>query len=396
MIATAAASTEVEVSRRGRLRVVHVTLAHDPFDVRIFEKQCRTLCDAGYAVHLAVPGAPDGETRSGVRMHAIPLPPPGNAAMRFKRRLAAAFAIARDLRADLYHLHDPELIPVALALKRSGAAVVHDAHEDAPMEAWSLNAHRPLRRVVLPALWWALLATARRKLDLFVAAPPDIARTLPPDCTIEVRNYPRHDVVHERAAGIRRPVLVFAGLLAEPRGALSMLDAMTALPTTCPVRLELFGTFEKGGLEEAMRSHPGWARVDFHGRRPWSDVLAAYSTALGGLVLYAPTPEQRTSLPVKLFECLLAGLPVIATDMPLWRDVSGGSPAVTFVDPNDTTAIAAAIVRLVADPAAAERLGQAGVQLARSRFDWTTEGERLVAAYDRLLISAPTSAGSSS
>ena len=95
------------------MRVVHISTIHGPLDVRIFYKECRTLAEAGYEVHQAVfdPPAP---SLGGITFHAIqrstkigPLP-------RIFSRLHDAYKAAKSLQADVYHFHDPELVPVGL------------------------------------------------------------------------------------------------------------------------------------------------------------------------------------------------------------------------------------------------------------------------------------------
>jgi glycosyltransferase involved in cell wall biosynthesis len=384
-----AGRSQLTAAQRGSVRVVHLTLSHRPFDVRVFEKECRTLADAGYRVALAVPGAAEGSVEDGVALHDIPFAGGGPAAWRWQARLAAARDVASRLDGHIYHLHDPELIPVGLALQRRGARIVYDAHEDAPMEAWSLNRNRPFRRLVLPALWWSLLGVAKRRYDLFVAATPEIARRFPQQRTVLVRNYPRLDMfaVPDAGAGGTVPsrTLVFPGLVSETRGAMEMLAALSEVTRHGDIRLKLYGEISPAELEARMRAHAAWARVDYVGFRPWREVLDAYARSLAGLLLYAPTPEQRHAMPVKLFEFLLSGIPVIATDMPWWRQLVDGNPAVIFVGIGKPAEVARAIEQLADDPAAARGLGVAGAAHARARFDWAKEGAQLVAAYDRLV-----------
>ncbi len=372
-------------------RICHLTLSHTPFDVRVFEKECRSLASVGYDVHLAVPGAVEGEVHNGVTMHDIAhngvSAGPGNGLSRWRNRLAQTLTVARGIDARIYHLHDPELIPVGLALARAGKTIIYDAHEDAPLEAWSINRDRPFHRVGLTALWWALLTQAKRTFNLFVAATPEIARKFPRERTIEVRNYPRLEMFPAPTAETTAPrdrSLVFAGLVSRTRGAIEMLDALAAVSSP-DVRLKLFGTIASDELKREMQAHPGWARVDYVGHRPWREVIEAYARSSGGLLLYDSTPEQLHCMPVKLFEFLLAGVPVIASDILFWRELLDGNPAVRFVDMTNPTVVAAEIERLVGNPTLIAQLGMAGHAHACQRFSWDAEGVRLVDGYARLL-----------
>ena len=112
----------------GGRRVVHVTTAHAADDVRIFERECRSLAASGrYEVYLAAAGTIPSD--SGVTL--IPLSTaPRSRAGRFSSGPRKGFAVASAVAADLWHFHDPELLPVALRLARSGHRVIWDAHED--------------------------------------------------------------------------------------------------------------------------------------------------------------------------------------------------------------------------------------------------------------------------
>jgi glycosyltransferase involved in cell wall biosynthesis len=255
------------------------------------------------------------------------------------------------------------------------------------MRHWRLGRStggRPLHRIALTTLWWGLLQQAKRRFDFFVCATPQIAQCFPPSRSVEVRNYPRLEMFPESASQQRRGRdLVFAGLVSETRGAIEMLDALAQVHSP-GIRLKLFGTIATDDLRSRMEKHPAWSRVDYVGHRPWREVLNEYGRALGGLLLYESTPEQLHCMPVKLFEFLLGGVPVIASDIPFWRELLDGNPAVTFVDIKDPKAIAAAIERIAADPELAASMGQAGQEHARARFNWDAEGAKLVAGYARV------------
>ena len=164
-----------------------------------------------------------------------------------------------------------------------------------------------------------------------------------------------------------------------------MLDVVSRLDPELQVRLKLYGKIASSALAARMRDHAGWSRVDYAGHRPWLEVLAGYRTALAGFLLYEKTPEQLWCMPVKLFEFLLSGLPVIASDIPFWRELLEGNPNVYFVDVSDPESAAAAIAWLRANPDESALRAHAGMRHARARFAWEAEGERLVGIYDRLL-----------
>ena len=109
--------------------VAHLTSVHRRTDTRIFLRQCRSLVEAGYEVVLVVADGHGDTLVDGVRIQDV------GQGQGFRGRLGAAlrvFRAARQLRAAIFHIHDPELLPVGWLLRRSGRIVVFDAHEDAP------------------------------------------------------------------------------------------------------------------------------------------------------------------------------------------------------------------------------------------------------------------------
>ncbi len=106
---------------------------------------------------------------------------------------------------------------------------------------------------------------------------------------------------------------------------------------------------------------------------PRSAALDLMNRSLAGLLLFQPTGNHLESQPNKLFEYMAAGLPVIASDFPLWREIVEGHDCGICVRPDDIRAIAAAIDRLAGDPGLVERMGANGRRLIETRYSWAAE-----------------------
>src|SRR5215469_5500447 len=121
-----------EFASRSRPRVCFMTSVHMPFDVRIFHKECRSLARAGYPVTLIACHGKQEEVVDDVRIRGI-----FKAAGRLSRMTLTPWTIAREAmrqNAQIYHFHDPELIPVGLFLRVLGKKVIYDVHEDLPAD----------------------------------------------------------------------------------------------------------------------------------------------------------------------------------------------------------------------------------------------------------------------
>jgi hypothetical protein len=372
----------------GAVKVAHLTTAHAPDDVRIYVKECATLAAAGFEV--VVVGPATGAPASGT----VPIRPIPAENVRWRRMLLSPWhlyrAAARE-RAEIYHFHDPELLGAALLLKMGGARVVYDVHEDLPVQilgkAWIPG---PLRRPVggLARLAERLAAAV---FDLVVAATPVIADRFPPGKTVLVRNMPLLDELVP-AEGTPFPersrTAVYVGAITEQRGARQMAAAAALLAEGGGAGLVLAGEL----ASEELRELPGWSRVCYVGWQSRTELRRTLADVQVGLLPLLPAPNYVTSLPTKLFEYMSAGLPVVASDFPLWREIVHGAGCGLLVDPEDPAALARAVMSLLDEPERAQQLGARGRAAVEREYNWPAEGERLVAAY-RALSARPGGLG---
>jgi glycosyltransferase involved in cell wall biosynthesis len=354
------------------MKIVHVTTLHAPLDVRIFVKEARSQAAAGHEVHLVAPGA--SGTHDGVRLHDLGARTDAGIGA-LGARLRAAWRAARRLQGEVYHLHEPELIPLGAALKATGARVVYDAHEETPLEVRAMHPARPLVGRGLSLGWMLAEKVVGATADGVVAATPSIARRFPGRKTVVVRNFPTAEEA-ERFAGPphaeRPPNVVYLGGLTEIRGAREMAAAIDRVQHP-GARLVLAGT---GDTEIAGE------RIDVRGWLPREGVAELLREARVGLLVLHPVQAHLESLPIKLFEYMAAGIPVVASNFPAWRELVGD--AGVLVDPHDVDATAQAIDSLLADPDAAEEMGARGRDAVAERFRWEGEAERLLSLYERL------------
>ena len=133
-----------------------------------------------------------------------------------------------------------------------------------------------------------------------------------------------------------------------------------------------------------MQEHPGWRHAEFLGSldRPALAELLADSTI--GVVLFLPEPNHVKSQPTKMFEYMAAGLPVLASDYPLWRELVLPAGAGRVVDPLDVEAIVREATFLLDHPSERAQMGRQGRRLVETTRNWRIEGERLVRFYDDL------------
>ncbi|MCH8559407.1 glycosyltransferase [Nesterenkonia sp. DZ6] len=363
--------------RRGS--VAHVSSAHPYTDNRIHYRECQTLTNAGYDVTLiAVDSDVDGPT-SGVRVLTIPK------RTRFKRAFLSSTQViylAIKSRAKIVHLHDPELIPFIPILRISGRSVVYDAHEDLPMQILTKPylSRAVGRAAVIPA--HALIAFARLAAHRVVAATEQVAVRYGPDKTVVVHNYPPLRI-EENSPPIKDNIAVYIGAISENRGIIEMLRSTECRDFPSSWELHLAG---RGGAKflEAIEEIGNWSRVVYHGELPSDKARDLLLRSKVGIVVLASTPAHREAFPTKMFEYFAASLPVIASDFPVWRNIIEDSDSGTLVDETDPDAIARAIKAYSESPEIVEAHSKNARLHALEVRNWTTEGLKLVAAYESL------------
>jgi glycosyltransferase involved in cell wall biosynthesis len=370
------------------MRITHISIIHRPFDGRIFAKQCRALAAAGHDVNLVVGGAPNDDI-DGVRFHAIASHPERPPARRQLSRLLRASIQAFRLRPSTFHLHDPHLIPLGVLLKLTGSRVVYDVHENYPAHARTKLAGQPVRGWLKAAMWETLEWVAARSFDHFVCISPAIAARFPASRTTVVGNFPlRATFEHAVTNGVfmpygKRPnTVLFHGSMSDVRGTWDLLRSIELVPPELNARLRLIGYFKEPVLAQAADDAES---VDVIPWQPFSQILRELFTARAGFVLFHPQPNHMDPIGSnKLFEYMAAGVPVIASDLPRWREIVVGTGCGLVADPRDPTAIAAVIEYLLTHPEEAEAMGQRGRAAVRDRFNWDGEGARLLSLYREL------------
>jgi glycosyltransferase involved in cell wall biosynthesis len=366
------------------MKIAMVTSVHDALDVRIFYKECLALAQAGHEVVLIGPHEKD-ETNEGILIRALSRP--RHRLDRMTRYLWRVYRLTIKEDADVYHFHDPEIIPVGLLLKLKGKCVIYDVHEDVPRQILNKHWILPVMRGLVSLLFEVIEISASVFFNGIIAATPTIAKRFPPYKTITVKNYPKAQEwiqsslipYKERGANV-----VYIGGIHHLRGAKEMVQAIGFIPDSLGARLRLVGFFTPPNLHEDLKKLSGWKKVEYLGWRNPNQVAAILGEARIGLVTLHPVSNYLVSLPVKLFEYMSAGIPVVASDFPLWRDIVKRAGCGLVVNPRDPREISAAIRWLLEHPAEAEAMGKLGQSEVIHHYNWDYEAEKLLNLYTKL------------
>lgn len=389
-----AASGEID-----RRRFVLFSSAESAFEPRMFHKMARAARRVFDDV-VVIAQAEESRTIDGIRI--IALTRPRNRLLRIGLLSWRAFRLARREQATLYQMTDPELLPWAVVLQTvTRRPVIYDLREyhveRIRGKTWLPRVLRePAARLYSATERWAVRRLAgalavnedlASRLRTYGCARVAVAPNYPP---LELFENPRRDASIEASRGNRRWI-VYSGVLARSRGISVAVEAMGILCREFPdVKLLLIGRFAsdayRSEIERLVQDRGLGAHVELVGYVS-HDVIPAYLACSDvGLCLLQPQhPRYRNTEPIKYFECSAAGIAQVVSDLPALRRLVERNGNALLVDPTSPEAVAAAVARLLRDPAMARALGTRGREAFLTDYNWDVVAQRLEALYEEVL-----------
>ncbi|MFN6946554.1 MAG: glycosyltransferase family 4 protein [Cytophagaceae bacterium] len=362
------------------LKVCHITTVHKPFDDRIFHKECKTLVKAGYEVFLIAPHNKN-LIIDGVKI--IALPAVKTRLRRFFLLTLKAFHTALKLKADIYHFHDPELLPVGMMLKLlTRAKVIYDVHEDTPRQILSKGYIPKRLRTIISKIFETLENFSAIKFDYLVTATPFIRnRFQKMGCkAIDVQNMPLlsefTNIKHDWSA--KEKAVCYIGGINKIRGLCEMVKAMNLLQD---VKLYIAGPVERKEDESIIANSKN---VKYLGNLKRDEIKNLFRKVIAGLVLFHPEDNHINAQPVKLFEYMSAGIPVIASNFYLWKEIVQSNHCGLCVNPLNPKEIAEGIQYLLTHQTEAQKMGENGRKIILEKNNWEKESEKLLKIYNDL------------
>jgi glycosyltransferase involved in cell wall biosynthesis len=152
------------------------------------------------------------------------------------------------------------------------------------------------------------------------------------------------------------------------------------------LQFKIAGPVNSDEIKELLSDELRPANVKYLGVLSRSEVVGLLNTSACGLVLLHPTPAYLVSLPVKMFEYMAAGLPIICSNFDYWKEMA--QDCAIYVDPLNLDEIEAAILWMTNNPISAATMGEKGRQKVRTELNWENESKKLISFYEDLLQKA--------
>ena len=363
------------------LKIVHVTSAHKDGDVRIFQKESVSLAESGFEVYHLVPNS---KTRLEKGVHIVSFDfPISSRFQRMFRLVKEVYKRAVEIDADVYHLHDPELLRNALKLKKLGKKVIYDAHEDLPRDIMTKEYIPGFLQKIISQRFEKFENKVASKLDGIITATPFIRdRFLKINSnTLDINNFPIVDEIQISDAewSTRENIVCYIGVLSKIRGLKEMVLGADLAKTP----LKLAGDY-RDGMRPELINLEAWKNVSELGNIDRKKAIELKNSSIAGLVIFHPVANHIDAQPNKIFEYMASGLPVIGSNFPLWKKIIDEGNCGICVDPMSPNEIANAIKFISENPEKSKLMGENGKRLVKQVYNWDIEKKKLVEFYIRL------------
>ncbi|WP_231856954.1 glycosyltransferase [Synechococcus sp. MIT S9509] len=352
--------------------------------MRIFHKECVSIAQSGqYSVNLIISASKAEVAKAksfGVRVIRIPA---------IKNRLARfvvlpIFCLLHSLRTGsrIFHVHDPELLPLALLLSLIGKSVVYDAHEDLRLDILDKYWIAPVFRKPLSLLIGCFENFAASRISHVVCATKSISLNFSKSRTLVLNNYPLpSEYILNPLRSNEKHGFCFVGGITPIRGVQNVCLAFQLLEH--PPLFKLAGSISTPELEQNLLSSSN-SFLDYFGFVERKQAYEIMYSSLAGFVLYDNLPNHTNAMPNKLFEYMSAGTAIIASDFPLWKDIIANANCGICVNPHDPQQISDAIAFLQNNPQRAVEMGKNGRSAVASSYNWSSEERKLISLYSQL------------
>lgn len=362
------------------MKIVHITTVHNYNDNRIFYKECITLKNSGYSVYFIVAGE-KSRIENGINIIGFP-----KAKGRIGRFIKTSFfdllKVCKNVDADIYHFHDPEIIFTGLILRIMGKKVIYDIHENNPASILSKSyITNKLLQKFISISFNIVEQFAYRFFNAIVTARPDISARFTHKNLITLRNFPiLPDFSKLREINIKKdkPSVIFVGGMTRLRGLYELIEAFKDLDE---YELWLLGPISDIDLKNKLENE--CKNIKYFGTVEAYDVFSYIQKADIGIITFLPAPNHINTLATKPFEYMACGKPMIMSNFNYWMDTFKESSL--YVDPTDVIEIRNTIKQLFNNNKLLEEMSSLNKRLTKEEYNWSKESQKLIILYKELI-----------
>ena len=283
----------------------------------------------------------------------------------------------------IIHFHEVMFIPYAILLSlKKDVNVIYDVHEVVFQQYWNSGRKNKLWTKTQAVIYNILESAFARMNNSIITVVPHQTKRFKrlSNKVLELPNFPPLSFIPSDSAIQNKEYdLVYTGSITEDRGIRTLVHL-----ASLGYKIVLCGRFSPNHLKDEILSLPGSENIQYLGEISKEEVVKTLFKSKVGLALLDNKPNYQIAYPVKLFEYMAAGIAVIASDFPLWKEIITKTKSGITVSPENIQNIESSIVQLLQNNELLHKLGQNGNEAFRSRYNWESNESLLLNFYDRM------------
>lgn len=366
-------------------KVCHITSVHSRYDTRIFQKECKSLANNGYQVTLLVNDKLGAERIDGVNIESTMFEPKFRInRILFSQKKLKKKAISVD--AKIYHFHDPELLPLAIKLKKKGKKVIFDFHEDVAKQILYKSWIPKFVRKLVSNIYTAYSNSKIQLFDAVISVTPNLVESLREINinTYMITNYPIIKSYTESRLFNENNYICFAGGIDSQWNHKNIISAISRHANT---KYIMAGPADNTYLE-SLKELKGWSKVEYLGKIPFNQVEDVYKNSVIGVALLDYDSQvglEGTFGNTKIFEFMESGLPIVCSKNRIWSEIVNKYNCGIAVDPNNVEEILNAFSILLNNKELAIQMGSNGRIAVEKEFNWKSQEFKLINLYNNII-----------
>lgn len=369
-------------------KVCHVISGYYRIDARVFQRQCKSLKKFGFEVSVLTNDGEIEEIIDGIKFFSCEK----TYNSRIKTMIYATkqfFKKAKEIDADIYQLHSPELFPLGLKLKNLGKKVVYDAHEDLPRHIQEKEWVPIFLRKPISYLIEIYMNYVLKKYDYIITPHSHVVESLKNKVkNIElIANFPLVKTLNNFSLEDylkRDNIICYTGTVYSYSNQELLASSLTFIES---LKYHIAGYIDDEFLSNLKKLDKKDV-IKFFGRISWYELSSFYQKATIGYVLY----DYKLNLGYKLgsygtnkiFEYMEEGLPFICTDYILWKEICDKYNCGLYVEPGNRVQLSNALNYLVNNKSEAYKMGQNGKLAVKNFFNWDTQEIKYIEIFNKI------------
>lgn len=364
------------------IKICHTCYQHSRYDTRVFWKECVSLAKKkNYEVYYIVADGLGSEVKANVNIIDTGFSKEKNAAA---KRIESLMTTIKKINPKIIHFHTPSLINKFLNKEfRKKYIIIYDAHEDSPKHYWDDTKDKGLLKLFRYIKIFGKDILAALLFDHIITVVNPIAKKFKYFTNrIDILfNYPIIDeLIIDSPWDRKQDEACYVGGLTYRRGIHNMVKATSH----AGIKFNLAGSFTDKDYEKRLKDLKEWNTTNFFGYVNRDEIRNIYSQSKIGLLNLLWTNNHAISQPIKMYEYMIAGIPIVYSDFPEWKKVLDPIGCGIPVSDNNVKEIEDAIRYLIENDDIAKEMGQKGKDAVLTHYNWSTQETILYNIYSRL------------